>query len=358
MAEQILAIVQIDKEMAGIGLDSNGSEHGPNGSDKSQDITEFNELTEIRENHDLWHYSPVMGHQPVPSPNGTVNGQNVHFSPPGLPMPAPFAGSPDGFHGVHAAGQGQHGHTLPTHQEQIQNAYALTPKMPAMEAQVNPYVHATPKVVYEDQNAMLMMVEELDIEEPAQPIAIPPIPKSQNVSNHSRTRSVNHNVSNVMMHSFDRNRSASYDHNRTISPYDRRPYDHYDEYVPYSSNHFHRDDSNLSNHGHAQQYPQPHPHPRHGGHGRIPRHRPEAIRENDIPPRFRKRKAPRERCAAPFQSRRAKVHSMRLDKVHSTQMSHSNGPQGPWYKDPAVDLRNNEHTSIHALMRRYSNHHQ
>ena len=61
-------------------------------------------------------------------------------------MLAPFAGSElDTFQAMHSG----------LHQEQIQNAYALTPQM-----NPNLYGHATPNVVYEDHNAMVMMVEE------------------------------------------------------------------------------------------------------------------------------------------------------------------------------------------------------
>ena len=191
-------------------------------------------------------------------------------------MPAPFAGSElDTFQAMHSG----------LHQEQIQNAYALTPQM-----NPNLYGHATPNVVYEDHNAMVMMVEELDIEEPAQPIK------------------------------FDGTGSVSFDRS-TFDPFDGYSNIQYGQY-------------------HDEALPKHH-------HSRIPRHRAEAIRESDIPPRFRKRKAPRDRSTS-FHSRRAKVHPM----PHSAHCNgHGNGHHGPWYKDPV-----SKRTSIRELVMRYSNH--
>jgi hypothetical protein len=289
LAEQIVSIVQIEK-----------SSNDPVG-----DGTEY---TEIRENADLWHYSPVFEHQPIP--HGT--GLDVHFSPPGLPMPAPFGGDHGevGFQRTHSVHETLPDCPLTAHQEQIQNAYALTPKMPAMDAMAAPhggvYGHITPKVVYEDHNAMVMMVEELDIEEPAQPLKL-------------------QQTGPRRMHSFDR----SYDR---VDRMDRRSRS-YDEY---SGNGGHR------GHGPYGHYQRDDAVPKHH-HSRIPRHRAEAIRESDIPPRFRKRKAPRDRATS-FHSRRTKMHSL-------PHCVYSNGHHGPWYKDPA-DAMHHEQSS---LMMRYSN---
>jgi len=293
LAEQIVSIVQIEKSS----------------NDPSGDGAEY---TEIRENADLWRYSPVFEHQPIP--NGT--GHDVHFSPPGLPMPAPFVGDHGevGFQRVHSVHDGLPDHALTAHQEQIQNAYALTPKMPAMDAMAAPiggvYGHITPTVVYEDHNAMLMMVEELDIEEPAQPIKL-------------------QQTGPRRMRSFDR----GYDRGDRM---DRRSRS-YDEYS--GNGHGHRGHGPYGHYQHDDAVPKHH-------HSRIPRHRAEAIRESDIPPRFRKRKAPRDRSTT-FHSRRAKMHSL----PHS---AYSNGHHGPWYKDP-VDAMNNEHSSMRELVLRYSN---
>jgi len=345
LADQIEAIVQIDKEMAGIGMESNnGSDHSTNAPDATDNS--FNELTEIRENHDLWHYSPVIASTAV-----TAGGHDVRCSPPGLPMPAPFAPSPsdhrlDGLQGMESVQRGQHGHTLTDHQhqKQIQNAYALTPKMPAMDGGAvgnlnrNLYQHATPKVVYEDHNAMVMMVEELDIEEPALP---------RNVMMRSLEPALPpRNARYNSYHGNDRRSSL-----RSYHGSDQHAH-HGNEY----SQHHH------ISYGHSHSHSHSHHHYQHGkdevlsgiantrSNSRIPRHRAEAIRESDIPPRFRKRKAARDRTTS-FHTRRSKVHS---------SMSHGhvgNGHNhGPWYRDPvsSYDVMNNEHTSIHELVRRYN----
>jgi len=248
LAEQILNIVEIEKT----------TENAPDG----------NELTEIRENRDLWHYSPVLGHQ-------SVAAEPLDFGRPETSDvgSAPFA-EPVGFQPAHRQ------------QDQIQNAYALTaPLTPMMDT------YFSPKVVYEDQTAMVMMVEDLDIAEPAAPP--PPPPRTQH------------------MH----------------SSFERRPYAEYG-HIPYARYQLHPEQaSNV-------------------GARPIPRHRAaaEAIRESDIPPRFRKRKAPRDRATS-FQPRRAGI------KMHSNlQQGHGLGPHGSWHDKPAA----NEHTSIRQLVMRYS----
>ena len=116
--------------------------------------------------------------------------------------------------------------------------------------------------------------------------------EERNISNQSTIRPVIHNASNVMMHSFCNNRGAT--SVRTISTYDRPSHDGCAPYPyhPIPNNRVHQNDSNPSNHAD----------PLDGGHGRFPKYRPRVIRESDIPPRLRKRKAPRTVFDAPNRS--------------------------------------------------------